>query len=65
MPNSMKELMAADLRARLDRSADVLVVGLLPMSAERSFALRRAIRAQGAQLRVIHNRTARFALDGP
>ena len=63
MVKEMKRIMAEDVRADLANSADLLVIGLLNMDAVSNHELRSHLRAQGARLRVIHNRTCRFALD--
>ena len=63
MPKDLKQMMAAELKHELGQSPNLLVVGLRPMSAESNFNLRNRLREGGAQLRVIHNRTTRFALD--
>ena len=63
MPKEMKRTMAAEVKRDLDRSPDLLVVGLLQMDAEQNLELRNTLRGHGVRLRVIHNRTSRFALD--
>jgi large subunit ribosomal protein L10 len=63
MAKFMKTMMAEEVRADLEESANLLVVGLLPMTAEADLDLRNKLRGLGARLRVIHNRTSRFALD--
>ena len=63
MSKELKYMMAEAVKADLDRSPDLLVMGMLPMDAEATVTLRTTLRSQGAQLRVIHNRTSRHALD--
>jgi large subunit ribosomal protein L10 len=63
MVQELKQTMAEELRGQLEASPNVLVVGLGAMDAEENHALRDTLRAYGARLRVIHNRTSRFALD--
>ena len=63
MAKEIKRIMAEDVRADLANSADLLVIGLLKMDAVSNHELRRRLRDQGARLRVIQNRTARFARD--
>jgi large subunit ribosomal protein L10 len=63
MVTEIKKLMAEEVRAELDRSPNVLVVGLRPMDALQDLQLRSDLRGKGATLRVIHNRTSRHALD--
>ena len=63
MPKDVKRWMAAEVEGLLEESGDVLVVGLKPMDAEQTHGLRARLREEGARLRVIHNRTSRFALD--
>lgn len=63
MVQEIKETMAAELREQLDASPNVLVVGLAAMDAGKNHALRNSLRSYGARLRVIQNRTSRFALD--
>ena len=63
MPKDVKLWMAAEVAGLLEESGDVLVVGLKPMDAEQAHGLRAQLREGGARLRVVHNRTSRFALD--
>jgi len=63
MSKELKYMMADAIKGDLDQSPDVLVLGMLPMDAEATVALRTSLREQGARLRVIHNRTSRHALD--
>jgi len=63
MPNTLKHSMADELRTELDACEHLLVVGLNPMDAAATHELRTTLRGHGAQLRVIHNRTSRHALD--
>jgi large subunit ribosomal protein L10 len=63
MPKELKRTMAGEVKADLDRSPNLLVIGLLPMDSATNLALRNTLRDQGAMLRVIHNRTSRHALD--
>jgi large subunit ribosomal protein L10 len=63
MPKELKQLMTDELKRELDASQNLLVIGLLPMDSAGSFDLRNRLRARGARLRVIHNRTSRHALD--
>ena len=63
MAKDMKKLMAEEVRAELERSPNLLVVGLRPMDAMQNLELRNDLRGKGASLRVIHNRTSRHALD--
>lgn len=63
MVQEIKETMAAELREQLEASPNVLVVGLATMDAGENHVLRSRLRSHGARLRVIQNRTSRFALD--
>ena len=63
MPNQLKQMMADELKRDLEQSPNLLVIGLLPMDAAGNFELRNKLRAKGARLRVVHNRTSRHALD--
>jgi large subunit ribosomal protein L10 len=63
MPKELKRMMADELRRDLEGSPNLLVIGLNPMDAAATFDLRRKLRAKGARLRVIHNRTSGHALD--
>jgi large subunit ribosomal protein L10 len=63
MPKELKHMMADEIRRELDESPNLFVVGLLPMDAAGTFELRTKLRARGARLRMIHNRTSRHALD--
>jgi len=63
MPKELKRLMADELRHDLEGSPNLLVIGLLPMDAAGTFDLRNRLRERGARLRVIQNRTSRYALD--
>jgi large subunit ribosomal protein L10 len=65
MPNALKHAMAEEVKTKFDASPNLLVVGLLEMNAEQNFELRTRLRSEGVRLRVIHNRTSRFALDEP
>ncbi|MGQ0612883.1 MAG: 50S ribosomal protein L10 [Planctomycetaceae bacterium] len=65
MSKQLKQWMAEDLKGRLHGFQDLLVVGLKPLDSEQTSTLRRTLRDVGATLRVVHNRTARHALDGP
>ena len=63
MAKALKHMMAAEFRVELERSPNLLVVGLRAMGAEANSRLRERMREGGARLRVIHNRSSRFALD--
>jgi large subunit ribosomal protein L10 len=63
MSKELKHMMADAVREDLDSSSNVLVIGLLPLDAEKTVSLRNDLRAQGGRLRVIHNRASRHALD--
>jgi len=63
MSKELKRMMADAVQVDLDRSENVLVLGMLPLNAEDTLALRNTLRGQGARLRVIHNRTTTHALD--
>jgi large subunit ribosomal protein L10 len=59
----LKKLMADQVRDALDAAPQCLVVNLGEIDAEKDVALRSELRLKGARLRVVHNRTARHALD--
>lgn len=63
MAKFMKDLLASQLRDELVGVDTIFVVSLGSMSAEDNFSLRNELRGMGASLRVIHNRTAKYALD--
>ncbi len=63
MSKELKRMMAEAVQVELDRSENVLVLGLLPLNAEDTHELRTTLRGHGARLRVIHNRTTLHALD--
>ena len=63
MVQEIKQTMAEELRGQLEASPNVLVIGLSAMDAGESHALRSTLRSHGARLRIIRNRTTRFALD--
>lgn len=63
MSKELKRMMADSVQVDLDRGESVLVLGMLPINAEDTHALRTTLRDQGARLRVIHNRTGAHALD--
>ena len=63
MVQEIKQTMADELRGQLESSRNLLVIGLTTMDAGENHALRTTLRSYGARLRVIHNRTSRFALD--
>jgi large subunit ribosomal protein L10 len=59
----LKRLLSSHLRDALRDSPGVVLVNLGPMTVEKSSELRKFLRgkANGARLRVVHNRTARVA----
>ena len=63
MSKEIKLMMAESVRGDLEGSANLLVMGMLPMDAEATVALRTELREQGARLRVVHNRTSLHALE--
>ena len=63
MAKELKQLMAQEVRSDLEAACNVLVVGIESMDAAKTHALRTTLRNAGARLRVIHNRTCRFALE--
>jgi large subunit ribosomal protein L10 len=63
MVQELKLTMAEELRGHLEASPNVLVVGLTALDAGENHALRNTLRSYGARLRIIRNRTTRFALD--
>ncbi|MHC4849971.1 MAG: 50S ribosomal protein L10, partial [Planctomycetota bacterium] len=63
MSKELKHMMADAVRVDLDRSPNVLVLGMLPINAEDTHNLRTSLREQGGSMRVIHNRTTIHALD--
>jgi large subunit ribosomal protein L10 len=63
MVQEIKLTMADELRGELEASPNVLVVGLTALDAGENHALRNTLRSYGARLRIIRNRTTRFALD--
>lgn len=64
MPSLMKQWMAEDVRQRVEKARDFLVVGLKPLSSEKTYQLRVKLRAAGGRIRVVHNRTSRQAMSG-
>ena len=63
MAKEIKRIMADEVRAELEASPNLLVVGLGEMDAGKNHKLRGDLRGQGARLRIVHNRTSRHALD--
>jgi large subunit ribosomal protein L10 len=63
MPKELKRMMADELRRDLEGAPNLLVIGMLPMDAAANVDLRNKLRAKGARLRVVHNRTSAHALD--
>ncbi|MHC4940390.1 MAG: 50S ribosomal protein L10 [Planctomycetota bacterium] len=63
MSKELKHMMAEAVKVDLDRSPNVLVLGLLPLNAENTHNLRKSLRENGGSMRVIHNRTTKHALD--
>jgi large subunit ribosomal protein L10 len=59
----LKRLLSAQLQTALRGTEGVVLVNLGPMTVEKSSELRRFLRgkANGARLRIVHNRTARVA----
>ena len=65
MAKVLKEMLASQLEADLQDSSGLMVLDPGPMTVETTMAFRTDLRekAGGARLRVIHNRTARVAMD--
>ena len=63
MAKVLKQMMADAVRADLEASPNVFVMGMLPMDAEATVALRTDLRGLGARMRVVHNRTATLMED--
>lgn len=65
MAKVLKQMLASQLEADLKDSSGLMVLDPGPMTVETTMAFRKDLRerAGGARLRVIHNRTARVALD--
>src|SRR5688500_9276027 len=66
MAKALKHMLASQLQRDLAATTGCVVLDPGPMSVEGAMAFRRELRekAGGARLRVIHNRTARHAIEG-
>jgi large subunit ribosomal protein L10 len=65
MAKVLKQMLASQLEADLKDSSGLMVIDPGPMTVEATMAFRKDLRekAGGAILRVIHNRTAKVAMD--
>lgn len=65
MAKALKRMLASQLEADLQDTSGLLLIDPGPMSVEAVMEFRRDLRekAGGARMRVIHNRTARVAID--
>jgi ribosomal protein L10 len=64
MSKYLKNLIAQDLKNRLDGVSDVLVVNVVGMEANQNVILRRTMREKGIHLMVVKNSLARRATEG-
>src|SRR5262245_7471423 len=66
MAKSLKTMLTSQLQKDLATTTGCLVLDPGPMTVEGAMAFRKELRekAGGARLRVLHNRTARHALEG-
>lgn len=64
MSKYLKDLIAADLRKRLDGVNDLFVVDVMGLKSEKTVALRKHLREQNVHLLVVKNSLARRATEG-
>jgi len=64
MSKYLKDLMAADLRNRLDGVDDALLVNVIGLEANKNTLLRRTLREKDIQLLVVKNSVAKRATEG-
>ncbi|HMO86271.1 MAG TPA: 50S ribosomal protein L10 [Lacipirellulaceae bacterium] len=64
MSKYLKDLIAGDLRERLEGVSDLLVVDVMGMKSEKTVQLRKQLREQGIHLLVVKKSMARRATEG-
>jgi large subunit ribosomal protein L10 len=64
MSKYLKDLIAGDLKKRLDGVSDLLVVDVLGLKSDKTVALRKHFREQNIHLLVVKNSLARRATEG-
>ena len=64
MSKYLKDLIAGDLKKRLDGVSDLLVVDVMGLKSDKTVALRKQLRQQNIHLLVVKNSLARRATEG-
>ncbi len=64
MSKQLKDLIAGDVRKRLQGVSDALLVDVIGLDSQNTFALRKALRAKNIHLLVVKNSLARRATEG-
>ena len=64
MSKQLKDLIAGDVRKRLAGVNDALLVDVIGLNSQNTFALRKALRAKDLHLLVVKNSLARRATEG-
>ena len=64
MSKQLKHLIASELRKRLDGVNDALLVNVIGLNSQNTFALRKELRTKNIQLLVVKNSLARQATEG-
>ncbi len=62
MSKRLKNLLASELKGRIEEHNSCVVVGVGPLTVEKATELRRDLREKGLSLTVVKNRVARHAL---
>lgn len=64
MSKYLKQLIADDLKKKLDGVGDLFVVDVMGLNSEKTFQLRKSLRQQNVHLLVVKNSLARRATEG-
>jgi ribosomal protein L10 len=64
MSKQLKDLIAGDVRKRLQGVNDALLVDVIGLNSQNTFALRKALRSKNIHLLVVKNSLARRATEG-
>jgi ribosomal protein L10 len=64
MSKQLKDLIAGDVRKRLQGVSDALLVDVIGLNSQNTFALRKALRSKNIHLLVVKNSLAKRATEG-